>query len=41
MTISISIATNILFIGKKILSDSETQLLNMIEIHVYEMIFLR
>lgn len=41
MTISISIATKILFIGKNILSDSETQLLNMIEIHVYEMIFLR
>lgn len=41
MTISIIIAPKILFIGKKILSDSETQLLNMIEIHVYEMIFLR
>lgn len=41
MTISIIIAPNILFIGKKILSDSETQLLNMIEIYVYEMIFLR
>lgn len=29
------------FYRKNILSDSETQLLNMIEIYVYEMIFLR